>query len=69
MDFLMSGDREVHDTIAALTEKGYAGHPVKFNSDSGWLSLTWLAVREELAADDADISRIVRRIDPGAIRI
>jgi hypothetical protein len=65
----MSGEPEVLATIAALAEKGYESHPVKFNADNGGQALTWLAVNEELAADAADISKTVRRVDPGAIRI
>ena len=61
----MSGQREVRDTIAALTERGFESHPVEFNSDIGWQALTWLAVTEELDADAANIAKIVNGLDPG----
>jgi hypothetical protein len=65
----MSGEPEIRGTIAALAARGYESHAVKFNSDPGWQVLTWLAVTEDLAADAADIAKIVTRVDPGAIRI
>ena len=65
----MSGQREVHDTVAAGAVQGFESHPVEFDSYSGWQALTWLAVTEKLAADAANIAATVQRIDPGAIRI
>jgi hypothetical protein len=65
----MSGEPEIRGTIAALAARGYESHAVRFNADTDWQVLTWLAVTEELAADAADIARIVTRVDPDAIRV
>ena len=65
----MSGEPEIAATIAALAAQGYESHPVKFNSDHDWQTLTWLQVTEELAADAAKIVKTVLRVDPGALRI
>jgi hypothetical protein len=70
MDFLMSGEPEVRAAIAALAEQGYESVPVKFNADSDWHSLTWLSVEDGRSSHSASsITKTVRRVDPGAIRI
>jgi hypothetical protein len=70
VDFLMSGEPEAVETIAALAAQGYEGSQVRFSDGSTWVSVAWLTVLEDDSPETSvAIAKTVLRVDPGARRI